>query len=340
MSALHMQNEQKGMRPVFQCRQPKKPAPRFRGLSLAVHRWRMTDRPPWVSVSGHPDGAPRADGEKGWGKEHHSRGCGGRWGWAGRKLLCGGGGGGGTAAHLPNPPSPSLAAVPGVGVRAGTALPAVPRGGGGGGGTAAHLPNPPPPSLVAVPGVGVRAGTALPAVPRGGGGGWHGSPFAQPPPSLLGRRAGSGGSGRDCPTCRAPGGGGGSAPTHVAQKDPHVALIILTTRGGGGGVSVKKTFPGQNLWSGAFGGNIRPYRKQRARHGSPFLEPPLLRQTPMPSPPPTRQSTFRVALEVQGGPPQLVLNFGRRRDFEMELGPGGRRKPSAGRKAQKKIPSA
>ena len=42
---------------------------------------------------------------------------------------------------------------------------------------------------------------------------------------------------------------------------------------------MKKIFPGQNLCSGAFGGNNRPYTKQRARHGSPFLEPP-----PPPSP--------------------------------------------------------
>ena len=41
-----------------------------------------------------------------------------------------------------------------------------------------------------------------------------------------------------------------------------------------------------DLCSGAFGGNNRPYTKQRARHGSPFLEPPpLLRRAPMPSPP-------------------------------------------------------
>ena len=60
---------------------------------------------------------------------------------------------------------------------------------------------------------------------------------------------------------------------------------------------MKKIFPGQNLCSGAFGGNSRPYTKQRARHRSPFLErppPPLLRRAPMPSPP--LQSNFRAAL--------------------------------------------
>ena len=62
---------------------------------------------------------------------------------------------------------------------------------------------------------------------RGGGGVWHGSPFAQPPPlPLLGRRAGRGGLGWRCPTCRD---GGGSDPNILAQNDPHVALIILTT---------------------------------------------------------------------------------------------------------------
>ena len=57
---------------------------------------------------------------------------------------------------------------------------------------------------------------------------------------------------------------------------------------------MKKYFLGQNLCSGAFGGNIRPYTKQRARHGTPFLEPP-----PPPSPGahaiPPPQSNFRAA---------------------------------------------
>ena len=53
---------------------------------------------------------------------------------------------------------------------------------------------------------------------------------------------------------------------------------------------VKKNFPGQNLCSGAFGGNIRPYSKQRARHRSPFLEPPPLSFAGRPchSPPPRK----------------------------------------------------
>ena len=61
---------------------------------------------------------------------------------------------------------------------------------------------------------------------------------------------------------------------------------------------MKKNFPRQNLCSGAFGGNNRPYTKQRARHGSPFLEPP----PPPPSPgahaipPPAKQFSGR-----QGG---------------------------------------
>ena len=56
---------------------------------------------------------------------------------------------------------------------------------------------------------------------------------------------------------------------------------------------VKKNFPCQNLCSGAFGGNIRPYRKQRARHGSPFLEPPPPSFTGRPCYPPL-QSNFRA----------------------------------------------
>ena len=56
------------------------------------------------------------------------------------------------------------------------------------------------------------------------GGGWHGIPFAQPPPSLLGRRAGRGfGPGLPYLPCR---GGGGPTPTYMAQNDPHVTLII------------------------------------------------------------------------------------------------------------------
>ena len=99
-------------------------------------------------------------------------------------------------------------------------------------------PTPPSPSLVAVPGGGF--GLALPHLP-----------------------------------CR--GGGGGPTPTYMAQNDPHVALIILTTHLWGKFFCEKK-FSGPkfvfNLCSSAFGGNIRPYTKQRARHGSPFLEPP------------------------------------------------------------------
>ena len=37
---------------------------------------------------------------------------------------------------------------------------------------------------------------------------------------------------------------------------------------------MEKTFSGQNLCSCAFGANIHSYTKQRARHGSPFLQPP------------------------------------------------------------------
>ena len=92
--------------------------------------------------------------------------------------------------------------------------------------------------------------------------------------------------------------GGGVNPTSMAQNDTHVALIILTTQmwGAGGGLLVEKTFSGQNLCSCAFGANIRSYTKQRARHGTPFLQtpPPLLRRASMSAPPPPpRRAIFR-----------------------------------------------
>ena len=116
-----------------------------------------------------------------------------------------------------------------------------------------------------------------------------------PTPPLLGRHDGRGGSGRGCPTCRA-GGGGGFNPTSMAQNDTHVVLIILTTQmWRGGGLLVEKTFSGQNLCSRAFGANIHSHTKQRARHGTPFLQTP-----PVPSfggrpchPPPPRRAIFR-----------------------------------------------
>ena len=113
---------------------------------------------------------------------------------------------------------------------------------------------------------------------RGGGGGDTEAHFPNPPPSLA-AVTGGGGSGRGCPTCRA--GGGGSNHTHVA-------LIILTTQMWGGGLLGEKTFSGQILCSCAFGANIRSYTKQRAQHGTPFLQPPppLLRRASMSSPPP------------------------------------------------------
>ena len=94
--------------------------------------------------------------------------------------------------------------------------------------------------------------------------------------------------------CR--GGGGVVNPTCMAQNDTHVALIILTTQmwgGGGGGLLVEKTFSGQNLCSCAFGANIRSYTKQKARHGTPFLQPPpSFGGRPCPPPPP-RRAIFR-----------------------------------------------
>ena len=81
----------------------------------------------------------------------------------------------------------------------------------------------------------------------------------------------------------------------MAQNDTHVALIILTTQmwGGGGNYWWKKLFRAKILCSCAFGANIRSYTKQRARHGTPFLQPPLLQRASMSPPPP--QSNFQVA---------------------------------------------
>ena len=77
----------------------------------------------------------------------------------------------------------------------------------------------------------------------------------------------------------------------MAQNDTHVALIILTTQmwggGGGGELLVEKTFSGQSLCFCAFGANIRSYTKQRARHGTPFLQsPPPFGGRPCHTPPP------------------------------------------------------
>ena len=113
---------------------------------------------------------------------------------------------------------------------------------------------------------------------RGGGDGTE-AHFSNPPLPLLGRRAGRGvWAGGALPAV--PGGGGGPTPTYMATTHGYYAYV-------GEHFFVKKIFPGQNLCSGAFGGNIRPYTKQKAQHRSPFLEspPPLLRRAPMPSPP-------------------------------------------------------
>ena len=127
---------------------------------------------------------------------------------------------------------------------------------GGGGDTEAHFPNPPP-SLAAMTGGGVQGGGARPAVP---------------------------------------GGGGGGNPTSMAQNDTHVALIILTTQmWGGGKLLVEKIFSGQNLCCCAFGANIRSSTKQRARHGTPFLQPPppSFGGRPCHPPPPPCRAIFR-----------------------------------------------
>ena len=104
-----------------------------------------------------------------------------------------------------------------------------------------------------------------------GGGGIAWKPICPPPPPWSSCR--EGGFGPGVPYLPCPG-GGGSTPVCMAQNDTHVALIILTTHMWGGGGFGGRSSSVQNLCSGAFGGNIRPYTKQRARHGSPVLDPP------------------------------------------------------------------
>ena len=74
----------------------------------------------------------------------------------------------------------------------------------------------------------------------GGGGGDTEAHFPNPPPPLLGRRDGRGGSGRGCPTCRS--GGGGESTQHLWLK-----MIPTTQMWGGGNYWWKKLFSGQNF---------------------------------------------------------------------------------------------
>ena len=99
--------------------------------------------------------------------------------------------------------------------------------------------------------------------------------------------------------------GGGVNPTSMAQNDTHVALIILTTQMWGGELLVEKTFSGQNSCSCAFGANIRSYTKQRARHRTPFLQPPPPSVGGRPCHPPPLQSNFQVALSSAPYQPQF-----------------------------------
>ena len=132
-------------------------------------------------------------------------------------------------------------------------------------------------------------------------------PISQAPP-LLGRRAGMwggsarGGGGAYLP-CRA-GGGGASTPASTPQNDPRVTLINLTTHLCGGNCWWNRPFQAKILCSGAFGAHIRSYTKQRARHGSPFLQhhPPLLWRASVPAPPPPSDQ-FSRHLSFSSGPP-------------------------------------
>ena len=126
-----------------------------------------------------------------------------------------------------------------------------------------------------------------------GGGGWHGSPFAQPPPPPPWSPCREGGLGWGCPTCRA--GGGGVRPQHTWLKmiPDHFDYTYV-----GEIFFVKKIFRAKICVPAPL---VRPYTKQKARHGSPFLEPPppLLRRAPMPSPPP-------AAKQFSGRPDPLL----------------------------------
>ena len=119
----------------------------------------------------------------------------------------------------------------------------------------------------------------------GGGGGRHGSPFSQPPPSLLGRRDGRGGF-------RA-----GGVPTSMAQNDTHVALIILTTQmwgGGGGNYWWKKLFQAKFCVPVPLAPTFFVLTQNKGPDTEPHFSnpPPLLRRASM-SPPP-RRAIFRL----------------------------------------------
>ena len=113
-----------------------------------------------------------------------------------------------------------------------------------------------------------------------------------PPPSLLGRRDGRGGSGRGRPTCHA--GGGGVNPTSMAQNDTHVELIIFDYSNVGGG---------NDWWKELFRAkfcvpvptSVLTQNKGPDREPHFSNPPPLLRRASMsPPPPPPRRAIFRL----------------------------------------------
>ena len=120
-----------------------------------------------------------------------------------------------------------------------------------------------------------------------GGGGDTEAHFPNPPPPLLGRRDGRGGSGQGCPTCRA--WGGGVNPTSMAQNDTHVALISLTTQmWWGGELLVEKTFSGQKFCVPAPSPPTSVLTQNKGPDTEPHFSnpPPLLRRASMSAPPP------------------------------------------------------
>ena len=90
-------------------------------------------------------------------------------------------------------------------------------------------------------------------------------------------------------------GGGGQPNIYGLKRYPRCADHFDYSNVGGGNYWWKKLFRAKFLCSCAFGDNIRSYTKQRARHGTPFLQPPPPSFGGRPCHPPPPQSNFQVA---------------------------------------------
>ena len=129
----------------------------------------------------------------------------------------------------------------------------------------------------------------------GGGGGDTEAHFPNPPPSLLGRRDGRGGSGQGCPTCRA-GGGGGQPNIYGSKCYPRRAdHFDYSNVGGGGDYWWKKLFRAKffvflHLW------RQHPFlHKTKGQTRNPIspTPPPSFGGRPCHPPPPPRRAIFR-----------------------------------------------